>query len=191
MRNESSSYQTATWTAVVWALGVLIVGSYAPWASALEMYLEIDNVKGEVTADGHVDAIEVLAWSWGVKSSVSVTPGQPRKLGPTEVQDLSATKYQDLASAPLLLGVLRGDRFPSATLFVVKQSLSNPKTVLRIKMTDVLITSVSTGGAGGEERLTENITLNFATVEFRYEASGPHDGEIGEARWDIQNGELL
>ena len=82
MRNESSSYQTATWTAVVWALGVLIVGSYAPWASALEMYLEIDNVKGEVTADGHVDAIEVLAWSWGVKSSVSVTPGQPRKLGP-------------------------------------------------------------------------------------------------------------
>jgi type VI secretion system secreted protein Hcp len=32
----------------------------------------------------------------------------------------------------------------------------------------VLVTSVSTGGSGGEDRLTENLTLNFAEVKFEY-----------------------
>ena len=35
-------------------------------------------------------------------------------------------------------------------------------------MTEVLITAVSTGGSGGEDRLTENVTLNFAKVNFVY-----------------------
>jgi type VI secretion system secreted protein Hcp len=32
----------------------------------------------------------------------------------------------------------------------------------------VLVTSLSTGGSGGEDRLTENVTLNFAKVNFAY-----------------------
>jgi type VI secretion system secreted protein Hcp len=32
----------------------------------------------------------------------------------------------------------------------------------------VLITSISTGGSGGEDRLTENVTLNFAKVSLDY-----------------------
>ncbi len=31
-----------------------------------------------------------------------------------------------------------------------------------------MVTSVSTGGSGGEDRLTENITLNFAEVATHY-----------------------
>ena len=39
---------------------------------------------------------------------------------------------------------------------------------LTIKMTDVLVTSVNTGGSAGEERLTENVTMNFAKYEVTY-----------------------
>jgi type VI secretion system secreted protein Hcp len=35
-------------------------------------------------------------------------------------------------------------------------------------MTNVLVTSLSTGGSGGEDRLTENISLNFAEVKMEY-----------------------
>ena len=31
-----------------------------------------------------------------------------------------------------------------------------------------MVTSVSTGGSGGEDRLTENVTLNFAKVKVNY-----------------------
>ncbi len=32
-------------------------------------------------------------------------------------------------------------------------------------MKEVIVTSLSTGGSGGEDRLTENVTLNFAKVQ--------------------------
>jgi type VI secretion system secreted protein Hcp len=44
-------------------------------------------------------------------------------------------------------------------------------------MEEVLITSVSTGGSGGEDRLTENVTLNFAKVTFKYTPQTPTGGE--------------
>jgi type VI secretion system secreted protein Hcp len=57
-----------------------------------------------------------------------------------------------------------------------------------IKMTKIMVTSVSTGGSGGEERLTENVSLNFAKVQFDYREQKP-DG-TGEAakifKWDMQ-----
>ena len=39
-------------------------------------------------------------------------------------------------------------------------------------MTGVLVTSVSTGGSGGEDRLTENLTLNFSKVKTQYWTQG-------------------
>ncbi len=35
-------------------------------------------------------------------------------------------------------------------------------------MTECIISSVSTGGSGGEERLTENVSINFGTFEYAY-----------------------
>ena len=51
----------------------------------------------------------------------------------------------------------------------------------------ILITAVSTGGSGGEDRLTENVTLNFSKVSLDYV---PQDdkGSPGTAIpmiWDI------
>ena len=47
---------------------------------------------------------------------------------------------------------------------------------------NLIVTSVSTGGSGGEDRLTENVTLNFAKVKWCYT---PDDGKVGT---DICNG---
>jgi type VI secretion system secreted protein Hcp len=37
----------------------------------------------------------------------------------------------------------------------------------------VLISSLSTGGSGGEDRLTENVTLNFGKFTFTYTPQDP------------------
>ena len=50
----------------------------------------------------------------------------------------------------------------------MRKAGKNPLEYLVISMKNVLITSVSTGGSGGEDRLTENITLNFETVKVDY-----------------------
>ena len=54
-------------------------------------------------------------------------------------------------------------------------------------MKKVLVTSVSTGGSGGEDRLTENVTLNFAQVMVNYVEQTPEgaEGAKPEFKWDI------
>jgi type VI secretion system secreted protein Hcp len=52
-----------------------------------------------------------------------------------------------------------------------------------------MITSVSTGGSGGEDRLKENVTLNFETVSLDY-VPQDNKGVPGIAipmSWDIAN----
>jgi type VI secretion system secreted protein Hcp len=54
-------------------------------------------------------------------------------------------------------------------------------------MTEVMITSMSTGGSGGEDRLTENISLNFAKFKLEYtpqKADGTSEA-VQTVGWDI------
>jgi type VI secretion system secreted protein Hcp len=48
---------------------------------------------------------------------------------------------------------------------------------LKITMSEVLVTSLSTGGSGGEDRLTQNVTLNFAKVKVEYQQTSPATGK--------------
>ncbi|HEX7689179.1 MAG TPA: type VI secretion system tube protein Hcp, partial [Burkholderiaceae bacterium] len=58
---------------------------------------------------------------------------------------------------------------------------------LKITMTEVLVTSVSQGGSGGEDRLTENVTLNFASVKVDYVEQTPKGGtgDKPSMNWNI------
>ena len=47
---------------------------------------------------------------------------------------------------------------------------------LEIKMEDVIVTSVSTGGSGGEDRTTENVTLNFEKFKQNYKQQSKSGG---------------
>jgi type VI secretion system secreted protein Hcp len=51
----------------------------------------------------------------------------------------------------------------------------------------VLVTSVSTGGSGGEDRLTENVTLNFADVKVEYveQTATGGTGDKPSMTWNI------
>ena len=79
-----------------------------------------------------------------------------------------------------------GDHFEKAKL-TVRKAGKKPLEYLVMDMKKVLITSVSTGGSGGEDRLTENITLNFAALQVKYKEQNA-DGSAGAEKiytWDI------
>src|SRR3546814_7135183 len=93
----------------------------------------------------------------------------------------------DVSSPILMLYCSNGKHFEEATLVVRKAGGANPLKYLMIKMTKVMVTAVSTGGSGGEDRLTENITLNFAQVHLKYTAQKDDgsEGDKKEYKWDI------
>lgn len=157
---------------------------------ASDMFLKIDDnakIKGESLDKGHKDAIQVLSWSWGMSQSGSTHQGPGGGSGKVSVQDLSITKYIDKSSPGLMKACCDGTHFGKAQL-IVRKAGGTALDYLIIDMEEVLITSVSTGGSGGEDRLTENVTLNFATVKVHYQPQGKDgakDGGLVEMGWHI------
>jgi len=153
---------------------------------AVDMFLKLTGINGEAQDKEHKDEIDVLAWSWSASQSGTTHMGAGSGAGKADVKDISVTKYIDSASHMLLQHVFDGKHIPEATL-VVRKAGGTPLEYVVIKMTDVLITSVSTGGTGGDNMLTENVTLNFAKVNYTYRPQNP-DGSAGPERnagWDI------
>jgi type VI secretion system secreted protein Hcp len=147
---------------------------------AMDMFLKIEGVKGESRdADAkHKGTMDLLAWSWGMSNSGTAHMGTGAGAGKVNVQDLSLTKYIDSGSPTLQLACCNGKHFPEA-LVTVRKAGEKPLEYLTIKMSEVMVTSVSTGGSGGEDRLTENVTLNFAKVEVTY-TSQDATGKAGD-----------
>jgi type VI secretion system secreted protein Hcp len=134
---------------------------------AVDMFLKCDDLKGESVDATHKDGIDVLAWSWGMSQSGTTHAGPGAGAGKVNVQDISITKYVDSASSFIQLFCANGKHIGEATL-IVRKAGENPLEYIKITMSDIIVTSVSTGGSGGEDRLTENVSLNFATVKFEY-----------------------
>jgi type VI secretion system secreted protein Hcp len=137
---------------------------------ALDMFINMGaNIKGESRdkAQGKAGDIDVLAWSWGMSQSGSTHMGGGGGAGKANFQDLSFTKYIDSASNALMTALAKGSHIDEVKLMVRKAGEGQQKYIL-ITMKEVIVTHLSTGGSGGEDRLTENVTLNFAEVQFDY-----------------------
>lgn len=154
---------------------------------AVDMFLDIEGeITGEAQDAEHKKEIDVLAWSWGLSNSGSFHVGGGGGSGKVNVQDLSLTKWVDIASPVLQLYCANGDHFSKAVL-VCRKAGKKPLEYIKITMEKVMVTSVSTGGSGGEDRLTENITLNFASVKYEY-TEQKEDGSGGTKKnfgWHI------
>ena len=136
---------------------------------AVDMYLKIETIDGETTDKEMVavKAIDLLAWSWGVSNSGTTHMGGGGGSGKANFQDISVTKYIDAGSHALLGACATGEHFLKAVL-TVRKAGKTQQPYVTITMEEVMIVAVSTGGSGGEDRLTENVTLNFAKVKFEY-----------------------
>ena len=135
---------------------------------AIDAFIKIDGVKGESVTKGHAGEIDILAWSWGLSQSGTTHMGTGGGAGKVNVQDLSFTHYVDSSTPNLMQACCNGKHFKSA-LITLRKAGEKPLDYVKIELTDIIITSVSTGGSGGEESLTENVTLNFAQYKYSYQ----------------------
>lgn len=156
---------------------------------ALDMFINMGKtIEGETrdSVQAKTKDIDVLAWSWGMSQSGSTHTGGGGGAGKASFQDLSFTKYVDSASNALMVALAKGTHIAKCTLLVRKAG-EGQHTYIQIDMEEVIVTSVSTGGSGGEDRLTENVTLNFGKVNFGYtpqKTDGTSDG-VKPFKWNI------
>ena len=156
---------------------------------AVDMFLELEGIKGETTdkAFKSKNAMDILAWSWGMSNTGTFHQGTGGGAGKANFQDISITKYIDLASPNLMLYCANGKHVAKGTI-TIRKAGENPLEYLKITIKNILVTSYSTGGSGGEERLTENVSLNFAEVKVEYAQQDEKGGKSGsnDFGWNIQ-----
>ncbi len=156
---------------------------------AVDMFIKIGDLEGESADKSHGKEIDVLAWSWGMSQSGNMHQGGGGGAGKVSIQDISITKWIDKSSPNLMMACSNGKHFPEAKLTVRKAGGESPIEYLIITLKEVLVSSVSTGGSGGEDRLTENVSLNFAQVLVDYQpqkADGAKDGGPVKYGWNIR-----
>src|ERR1700704_5685866 len=75
---------------------------------AVDIFLDIEGIKGESKDSKHKDTIDVLSWSWGMSQSGTAHMGGGAGAGKVSVQDINFTHYLDKSSPTLMLHCCNG-----------------------------------------------------------------------------------
>jgi type VI secretion system secreted protein Hcp len=151
------------------------------------MFMKLGDIEGEAQDKVHTGEIDVLAWSWGMSNSGTMHIGMGGGSGKVAVQDLSFTKFVDKSSTNLYLKCCNGKHYEEAKL-TVRKSGETPVEYMKVHMEKVMVTMITSGGSGSEDRVTENVQLNFKKVTVIYtpqSGDGSPEAEM-EMWWDIE-----
>jgi len=159
---------------------------------AVDYFLKIEGVEGESKDSKHKGEIDVLSWSWGESQSGSAATAGGHGSGKVSMQDFHFVMQVNKSSPKLLQACANGKHFTKATL-VCRKAGETQQEYLKITFTDVLISSYQTGGSSGDVIPTDQISLNFAKIEYEYSEQKP-DGSLAgavKAGWDLKENKAV
>jgi len=169
-----------------WALALSFISVVSVDAA---VFIKIGDIKGESMAEGHMEEIDVLSWSWGVTRPLTGETGSTRTRGSAEVQDLVITKVLDKSTPKLFEACVNGNVISDATLVIERSSETGGAfKFFEIKITNVMITSDSLAGA---TEVIENVSMNFEIVDMTYTVQNPDGSAAGkvEMSYSVEEGE--
>ena len=156
--------------------------------ASVDYFLKIENIDGESEDADHKGWIDVLSWSWGETQTGSMAYGGGGGAGKVSMQDFHFTMRVCKGSPKLLEACASGEHFAKADLVARKAGKTQVK-FLKIKFSDLLVSSFQTGGTGsGDPVPIDQISLNYAKIEYEYKAQKPDgtlDGAIS-AGWNLK-----
>ncbi len=157
-----------------------------------DYFLKIDGIDGESTDGKHSKEIDVLSWSWGETNQGTSGRGGGGGAGKVSMQDFNFVMMYNKASPNLMLACATGKHIPSA-LLTCRRAGTEQQEYLTVKFTDLLISSYQTGGSGGDVIPTDQISFNYAKVEFEYKPQkkdGTLDAAV-KAGYDVTKNEKV
>jgi len=157
----------------------------------MAIYMQIDGIKGDVTAAGHEGWIDCHSLQWGVGRGIHTPTGssQERESSAPSISEVSVTKSMDASSPAIFSEACVGISKP-AVIHLVKTG-TQLETYMEYTLTNCLISgySVSSGG----DKPSESLSFNFTKLEMKYT---PYDNEHNPgdpipAGYDISLGEKM
>ena len=156
---------------------------------AVDIFLKIGDVKGESKDDKYKEWIHIESCSYGISNHGSQGVGGGGGTGKADFQDIHFTKAVDAASADISYHCASGTHYDKAEIVFRKTGDGGkPLDYLKIKLSDVVVSSVQSSGGGGNNIVHESLSINFAKYEMQYftqkaDGSGQPGGNMG---WDLK-----
>jgi len=145
--------------------------------ASVDYFLKLKDIEGE-SADGkHKNEIDIESWSWGENNAGSHAAGGGGGAGKVSMQDFNFTMRVNKASPKLLLACANGQHIKEG-LLTCRKAGKEQQEYLKVKFTDLLVSSFQTGGSGGDVVPVDQISLNFAKIEYEYYPQ-KEDGTLG------------
>ncbi|HSU54895.1 MAG TPA: type VI secretion system tube protein Hcp [Candidatus Dormibacteraeota bacterium] len=145
--------------------------------AAVDYFLKIDGIQGESLDSKHKNEIDIESWSWHENNDGSHAYGSGGGAGKVTVGDFSFAMRVNKASPKLFLACATGDHIKEA-LLTCRKAGKEQQEYLKIKFSDLLISSYQSGGSKSEVVPVDSITFNFSKIEFTY-AHQDEKGKLG------------
>lgn len=133
---------------------------------ALYMNYNAGAVKGNVTAAGYENWIDISSMQFGVGRGISMNVGSMsnREVSLPSLSELTVTKSFDTASLLLLQDSIKGDTGVKVELAIVRTGSDKVEEVARITLEDTLISGYSMSSGG--DRPSESLSLSYSKILF-------------------------
>lgn len=155
--------------------------------SQVDFFLKIDGIEGESTDDKHKNEIDLESWSWGETNGGDAAHRGGMGAGKVTMQDYHFTMESCKATPKLMLACATGQHIKEATL-TCRKAGGSQQEYLKIKFSDMIVSSFQTGGSRGQIKPVDQISLNFSKIEFEYKEQ-KKDGTLGgsvKAGYDVK-----
>lgn len=156
---------------------------------AIDVYLQIDGIKGESTDTAHKDWIECKSVQWEVlqPKSATASTGGGHTAERCEHKDIIVSKLADLATPLLLQNCSSGKTIPKAKFeFMRADGAGERIKYFEIELENVLIGGVAPEVAPGDI-LHEQLRLKYSQVKWKYVQQKINGGSGGNTSggWDL------
>lgn len=154
---------------------------------ASDIFLKIDDLGGPTKDAVHGNEIKVLGWSWGMSQLGTTHNSTGGGSGKVSINDITFQKEVDTTSTNLIQKCCNGTHFKEALFTMRKAGGEKAVEYLKIKLQDLIVSSVQTSVSPESETVIESVSLNFAKYTLTYtpqDTAGAPLAEMGSS-WDI------
>lgn len=162
---------------------------------ALDVYLQIDGIKGESQDSAHQGWIECTSIHFGVlqpRSATSSTAGG-HTAERAEVQDITVSKVTDISTPVLLQTCAMGKTLPKAKFeFMRADGDGKPVKYFEIELENLIIGAINPGLEDGGI-LSEHVSLKASRVKWKYTQQKISGGSGGTTTggWDSASNKVI
>lgn len=148
--------------------------------------LEIKDLKGNCTINGHADQIILNSFSHGVALPLSNDAANTeRTAGRPQFSEMNFSKMTDQSTPALYAACTEGKKLGDATIHIGRNEGGAFMSLMKYVLTNAMISNINTSGGGGIP--SDSFAVNFTKIKSEFTQQNPDSTKKGTASfgWDL------